>query len=216
MRERRADHAGFAMVQGRHRVEEVGEAARATCKRFDAVFVAAQRVADLHLVAAGDEHFDCFHVARHFGCHGDEADGRHVVEPLHFVGAEGPREVGLRTELAGVDVRAFEVNAEHARCVARAAGAHGPQAREGGLQVADGRGHRRREQRGRAVSRMESCDLGGSVAAFHDVVPAAAMNVQVDEARQHQGLGGFARLLGLDRCPLDARDAAVCRELDRA
>jgi hypothetical protein len=48
MRQRGADHAGFAVVQARHGVEQVGEAGRAVFQRRHAVFVGAGGVADLH------------------------------------------------------------------------------------------------------------------------------------------------------------------------
>jgi hypothetical protein len=48
MRQRGADHAGFAVVQAGHRVEQVGEAGRAVFQRLDAVLVGAGGMADLH------------------------------------------------------------------------------------------------------------------------------------------------------------------------
>ncbi len=47
MRQRRADHAGFAVVQARHRIEQVGEAGRAVVERGHAVLVGAAGMADL-------------------------------------------------------------------------------------------------------------------------------------------------------------------------
>ena len=55
MRQRRARHAGRAVVQARHGVEQVREAARALGQGLHPVFIAAQRVAELDLKAGFDQ-----------------------------------------------------------------------------------------------------------------------------------------------------------------
>ena len=80
MRQRRARHAGRAVVQRRHGVEQVREAARAVRQGLHAVFVAAQRVAELDLKARFDQGLDVFEVPRNFRRQGDEPDRRDRIE----------------------------------------------------------------------------------------------------------------------------------------
>jgi hypothetical protein len=67
MGQRRAHHAGLAVVQAAHRVEQVGEAGRAGVQRGDAIVIAAGAVADLHADARVAQRADQRQVAGHSG-----------------------------------------------------------------------------------------------------------------------------------------------------
>ena len=63
---------------------------------------------------------------------------------------------------------------------------------------------------------MQLGDMRRRIAAFHDVAAAAAVHVQVDEARKQLRCGRFARRRGANGRALDAGDAPGVVELDRA
>ena len=91
MRQRRADHAGRAMVQAGHRVEQVGEAGGAVLQRGHAVLVGAGGVADLHAEAGRASWRDQLQVAGHLRRQRDQADRRQRMQRLHLVERGRPR-----------------------------------------------------------------------------------------------------------------------------
>ncbi len=206
MRERRADEARVGVMQRRHRVEQVRETACAVLERGDRVVVGRERVAELHAHAARGHLADDLDVARDFRRERDDADrrDRQVLEHLVEHGRHG--RVGLRAELAGVDVRPFEMHAEHAGTARRAGPRGGAEIRDDFHQFVARRGHRRREQARRAELRMRADDRFDRVAAFHHVGAAAAMHVQVDEAGQDVRR---VVLRGIDGRAVERGDAAV-------
>ena len=103
VRQRRAHHAGQAVVQRRHGIEQVREAAGAALQRLHAVLVAAQggpAARGSRRPQAGDR----LHVARHFGRQGQQPDGRQRMQLLQLADRHRPRVVRLRAQLALVDV----------------------------------------------------------------------------------------------------------------
>ena len=100
MRQRRAHHAGHAMVQRRHRVEQVGEAARAARQRRDAVFVGAGvwPICTRKPAAAS-----CGIASMLPGTSGASVSrriGASALQLLQFRQRHRPREIGLRAQLA--------------------------------------------------------------------------------------------------------------------
>jgi hypothetical protein len=135
--------------------------------------------------------------------HADRRD-RQVLE--HFVEHGGHRRVGLRAQLARIDVRPFQMHAQHARAARRALARDVAQSRDHVHQFVARRGHGGGEQAGGAVARMGASDRFDGVARFHHVGAAAAVHMQVDEARQDVGRVVLRRIGGL---ALDRRDASV-------
>ncbi len=187
VRERRADDAGIAVMQRRHRVEQVREAARAVLERGDRVVVRAERMAELHAHAARGHLRDDLDVPGDLRRERDHADRRDRQILQHLVERRGHRRVRLSAELAGIDVRAFEMHAEHARAARRARARAVAQLRADAHQLVARRGHRRREQARRAVARVRARDRLDRVAALHHVRAARAVHVQIDEAGQDVG-----------------------------
>jgi hypothetical protein len=103
----------------------------------------------------------------------------------------------LRAQLAGVDVRAFQVRAEHAR-FAFAARRRRADAFEREVDIFRRRGHGGGQHAGGAVLGVDRGDGVDGVAAFHHVLAAAAVHVQVDKAGQdidvfvERGIGAAA------------------------
>ncbi len=67
VRQRRADHARGAVLQRRHRVEQVCETAGTGLERGHCVFIAGQRMAQLHAHAARGQHADDVQVPGQLG-----------------------------------------------------------------------------------------------------------------------------------------------------
>src|SRR5688572_31199179 len=65
------------------------------------------------------------------------------------------------------------------------------------------------------MRRVALRDVRRGIAAVHDVAPAAAMHVQVDEAGEEDGLAGIAHRLFVDRRAADVADAACGVDFDR-
>jgi hypothetical protein len=149
-----------------------------------AFFVGAQRVADLYPHAMVGQVAHQFQVAGNLGRHGNYAHRRQLFETVHFLDGGGTRIVRLRAQLAAVDIRAFQVGAQHAR-LALAALAHG--LADGGQRQVDvfrRRRHGGGQQRGGAVAGVDSGDGMHGIAAFHHILAGAAVHMQVDEAGQ--------------------------------
>ena len=212
MRERRADKARIAVMQRRHRVEQVRETARAVLQRGDGVVVRAERMAELHTHAARRHLADDVHVAGNFRRQRDDPDRRDRQILQHFVEHGGDRRVRLRAKLAGVDVRAFQMHAEHACAARRAHAHHVAEIRDDVHQLGARRGHRGGEQARRAEACVRAGDRLDRVAGLHHVGAAATMHVQVDEARQDVRIVVLRRIGAL---AFQRRDAAVF-EFDRA
>ena len=155
---------GARWCSARHGVEQVREAARAARQRLDAVFVAAQRVAELH---AGSRRRPAPRSASMLPA----TSGASVISRIGAIACRlrqssqrhRPREVGLRAELAGVDVRPFQVHAQHARA---ARGARWRTRRAGPRTRASRSAQRRRHGGGQQRRR--------AVAAWHCATRAAA------------------------------------------
>ena len=201
-----APQARVAVMQRRHRVEQVRETAGAVLERGHRVVVGRERMAELHAHAARGHLADDLDVAGDFRRERDDADRRDRQVLQHFVEHRRHGRVGLRAELAGVDVRAFEVHAEHARAARRAGARDGAEVRDDLHQFVARRGHRRREQARRAELRVRAGDRLDRVAAFHHVGAATAVHVQVDEAGQDVRR---VVLRGIDGRAVEGRDAAV-------
>ncbi len=115
-------------------------------------------------------------------------------------------EVGLGAELAGVDVGAFQVHAEHPGTALGAVFGVDP---ELGQDLADfraGGGHGGGQQRGGAETQMGAGDGFEGRATLHDVLAATAVDVQVDKARQQVGQVIVRRVAG---AAFDGDDLAV-------
>jgi hypothetical protein len=124
----------------------VRNAAGAALARGDAVFVAAERVADLYLESGGTELDDDVEIARELGRERYQPDRRQRMQFVDLPDRRGPREVGLRAELARIDVRAFEMHPEHACRTGSATRTGGGQGPQRCLHLGQRRGHRRRQQ----------------------------------------------------------------------
>jgi len=95
----------------------------AALERGDAVLVAAERVADLDLESGGAQHDDDIEIAWQLRRQRDQPDRCQRIERVDFVDRCWADEVGLCAEFSRVDVRAFQMHAEHARrtgCTTRA------------------------------------------------------------------------------------------------
>jgi hypothetical protein len=211
MRERRTGHAGRTMMERAHRIEQMGEAGRTVVERRDAVFVTAGRVADLHAHAGIGQHAHQLEMALHLGRDRDQSDRRDFAEPLDFAQCRRMNIVGLCAELAGIDIRSFEMHAEHARGAGTRRTASVADRLQRCIEIRQRRGHRRRQEAGRAVPRMHAGDRVDRVGGVHDVATAAAMHMQIDEAGQDVIALACCRI-GLHA--VDPRDRRV--ELDGA
>jgi hypothetical protein len=140
------------------------------------------------------------------GAKRDHANRRDRQVFQHFVEHGRHGRVRLRAELAGVDVRPFEMHAEHACAARRARARGGAEVRDDFHQLVARRGHRGGEQARRAELRVGARDRLDRVAAFHHVGAAAAVHVQIDEAGQDVRRVVVGRVGGR---AVDHRDAAV-------
>ena len=105
-------------------------------------------------------------------------------------------EVGLGAELAGVDIGAFQV---HAQDPGGAGGALPGVMAQLPQYLADfraGRGHGGGQQRGGAEAQVGAGDGLEGRAALHDVLAAATVYMQVDEAGQQVGQVVVGRVAG--------------------
>jgi len=128
------------------------------------------------------------------------------TDTQHFIEHCGHRGIGLRAEFAGIDIGAFEVNTQHARAARRTYPGDVAEIRDDVHQLFARRGHRGGEQARSAEAGMRARNRLDRVARFHDIGAAAAVHVQIDEARQDVG-----RVVGrrVDTLPRERRDAAV-------
>mmetsp|Transcript_61161 Transcript_61161/g.144466 ORF Transcript_61161/g.144466 Transcript_61161/m.144466 type:complete len:253 (-) Transcript_61161:2719-3477(-) len=205
----RADHAGLAMVQGTHRVEEVGETGRAGLQRGHAVVIAAVAVADLHADARIAQRADQRQVAGHFGRQRQHANRCQRVQAQHLVQRRGDGMRRLGAQAPRVDVGAFQMHAEHARRLRGPLAADRAQGLQRGLDVGQRCGHRRGQQRGGAMPGMAARDGGDGVARLHRVAAAAAVHMGVDEARKQHGTSAFTGTRGVDGRASEGGNAAV-------
>ncbi len=205
VRERGADEARIAVMQRRHRVEQMREATCAMLECGDGVVVGTERMAELHAHAARCHLGDDLHVAGDFRRQRDHANRRDRQILQHFVHHRRYSRVRLRAELAGVDVRTFQMDAEHTRAAWCANARVVAQPRDDAHQFVARRGHRGSEQTGRAITRMRAGDGFDRVAAFHHVGAAAAVHVQIDETGQD-----------VRRVVLRRIDALACQRRDTA
>ncbi len=173
-------------------------------QRGHAVFVRTERVADLHAHAGVGQCAHQVQVAGDFRRHGDHAQLGQGLQAFDFGQGGGARVVGLRPELAGIDVRAFQVGAQHARRVRAALLAADADGRQGHVDVFRRRRHGGGQQAGGAVARMDGGDGVDGFAAFHDVLAGAAMHVQVDKAGQDIVVAVARRVEGVARDAVDA------------
>ena len=199
-----ADHARLAVVQAAHGVEQMRKAHGAMFQRGHAVFIGTERVADLYAHAGVGQGTHQVQVAGDFRRHGDDAQLGQRLQAFDFGQRGSARVVGLRPELAGIDVRAFQVGAQHA-CRVRAAvvggDADGAQCH---VDIFRRRRHGGGQQAGGAVARMDGGDGVDGFAAFHDVLAGAAMHMQVDEAGQDVIIAIARRVEGIARDAVDA------------
>jgi hypothetical protein len=193
MGERGADRSRTAMMQAAHRIEQMGEARCAGGERCARFGIAADGMADLR------PHAGCLEVPQQgavrvdLGRHGRDPDRRERGELVdqREIGDNSERRLG--TERLRADERAFEMRPEHPGhgwvgdrdCRADAA--------ERGQQIITRRGDRGREQRRGAMHGVEAGHLSDRIGARHDIGAGAAVDVQVDEARQHEPVRGRVR-----------------------
>ena len=112
------------------------------------------------------------------------------------IGGDGKRRLGA--ERLGTDERAFEMRPEHPGG-RRIGGRHRrANAAECCQQLVTRRGDRRCEQRRGAVRGVEPGHLPHRIRARHDIGAGAAVDVQIDETRQHEPVRRRIRR-GLDR-----------------
>ncbi len=108
-----------------------------------------------------------------------------------------------RARAASAQERAFEMGAEHLRGAGGRRGGRGADRGQRVEQLADRSGDGRRQQRGRAVARVEgggALDLGD--VARVELRSVAAVDMEVDEARQQPAP---FEVDGVDRDPPGAR-----------
>ena len=135
------------------------------------------------------------------GRHGRDPDGGQIVQLGHEIEIRRDGEGRLRAQGVWADERPFEMHAQHF-CAIRCGFRHGlADAGEAGPQCRFGRRHGGCEQGRRAMLPMEPGHGANRVRPFHHVGTAAAMHVEIDEARHDQPLGGDPRIR-LDRCDL--------------
>ena len=208
--EGRGGGAGVPVIHAAHGVEQVREAAGAGVERGQGLVVGGERVAELHGDPEAGEDAHQLQVAGKLGGERHHLHRGEGVEGLHLLQRSWPHGPGLGAELAWIDVRPLEVDAEHA------GGAGGSQPQPGAdpgerlLQRGAGGGDRGGEEGGGAVPRVEPGEHVHRLAAVHQVGATAAVHVQVDEAGEHHGGGAGA----VDGAAVDGHDPLI--ELDPA
>ena len=221
--ERRPDHAGPAAHERAHRIEEMGERARAGGEPSLRLLVGRFGVAERHQHAARGERADDF---------GADAVGRKRQHHGAAVGVGDHFDVA-RLDLANVvrvvralprrvEERPFEMDAEHRR-KAPSRVAH---CRDRRLRLLRRVGHQGRHHADRAVPAMRLGDAGDDVyarAVVHQRA-AAAIDLNVDETRRENSAAeiDFAAAAGTipirrDACDVDPfdDDGAVVEESAR-
>ena len=143
---------------------------------------------------------------------------------LQFIELHRSCKIRLRAELAGIDIRPFQMHAQHPRAaqttctsarVTRRV-ASGCEPCEGKVQICGRCRHGGGKQRRRTVLRVQLRHARRRVAAFHDVVTTATVDVLVDEPRQDDRLMRIAHRIRRDRLPCDAGDASAAEKLNHA
>jgi len=216
MRQRRTHHAGLAVVQGRHGVEQMGKARQPRsaapprpARNCRVVWPSctlkpsATSCADQRLAAA------------HLGRQRDQADGRERMQAVNL----------LKTRRAAANGGCAPKRASlmygPSRCTpstraASGAGAvhEGCECGKGGVQVGLRRGHGGGKQRCGAVLRMQARHVPGCVAAFHDVVPAPPCTCRSMKPGSTMGAllsRTWASLTGSPVMPAMRPSAPMCR-----
>ena len=179
----------------------MGETGSAGGERRPSFAVAAHGMADLRACAERPEVSQQGAVLVDLGRHGRDADRRERDELVdqREIGGHGERWLGA--ERLRADERAFEMCAEHPGRRRNSGRHRRADAAERRQKIVARRGDRGREQRRGAVRGVEPGHLPHRIGAGHDIGPGASVDVQVDEARQHEPVRGHVRrrLDGLDR-----------------
>ena len=90
----------------------------------------------------------------------------------------------------GADERTFKMDAEDARFVRRLRLGNLVHSRQGSEDLRGRRGHGRRQERGRAMARVQARGDAGGLAAVHHIGAAATVAVEIDEARNDHAVHG--------------------------
>ena len=198
-RERGADDAGCAMVQRRHRVEQMGEHPRAGVDRGQRLIVGRVGVADRNDDAAGGQRADGVECAIEFGREGNQLEGLEAADALEGVTLRQEIQRWMYTAARGRDKGPFEMHPEDGRAGEIAAAAMGCAIGNGlrrhrlgdnridAFNRFEGRGDDGREPSGgafvgEAMRELEQVVGGGG----HDVDAAAAIDLEIDEAGQDE------------------------------
>ena len=212
MGQRRTHHAGFAVMQAAHGIEQMGEAGSALLQRLHTVLVTAQGVADLHPDTGIAQRTDDLHMAGNFRCQRQQRDGGQLTQLVDLRQHGTTSIVRLGTQLARIDVRAFQMHAQQPCRAGGALTAARPQRGQHVFNLVHWRSHSGGQHGGGAMLRMQPGNRFGRAAAFHDVYPAAAVYMQVDKAGQDVTLYRAAR----GQPAIDGGDAAIRTQGNRA
>ncbi|MEZ5858051.1 MAG: hypothetical protein R3D28_03425 [Geminicoccaceae bacterium] len=100
------------------------------------------------------------------------------------IGGDGERRLGA--ECLGVEERPLEMHAQHLGTIGGGLGPGRGDAGEGPAQLVRRCRDGGRQQGGRALAGMKPRHRADGIGTIHDIGPAAAMHVQVDEAGHDQ------------------------------
>jgi len=135
-----------AVMQGRHRIEQMGEPARTGIKRGTGGLVVRIRMPDLHGDSRRGKLCNGVQPAFDFRRQGDKFHdlfGAHAGDEIRVGCARMWR---LRTQSAGIDVRPFHMGPQHTRFSGLAITLNRTNARQSRLQVGFRRGDRSRQK----------------------------------------------------------------------